>query len=628
MRFFRSKKESRIDFEEAFTDTLGDLEPDLKEVPLSRAPFALLSVAVVLLIGIVCARTLSFGIGNGDFWEARAKSNIRQLSRTSSPRGSIVDRNGVAIAQNKPVFSAVLDLRVFLRETDKKDATLKAIRTILGVNPEDVLMDIRERNSKQFTDALILSEDLTQEQIVALKTVDLPTISVVSSYERSYPDGKIFSSVVGYTSLANADDITKNPLLTSRDTIGKMGLEAYYDSHLRGTPGVYEKVHDARGRVIGEQEKTPGVAGETLALTIDAGLQKYFHDRLADQLARLGRTSGAGVAMNPKTGEILALVNFPTYDNNVFVQSGNNDEKRRLLTSATRPLFNRIVGGLYNPGSTIKPLVGVASLAESILPPLRTVFSPGYLEIPNPYNPNKPTRYVDWRYQGDVDLYRAIAYSSNVYFYTVGGGAGPIKGLGITHLQEWWKKFGLGSITGIDMPGEAKGFLPSPAWKEKQSGKPWLLGDTYNVSIGQGDLLVTPLQIASFISTIANGGKVMKPYIASAYSTSTIAADLKDLAPYIKEVQKGMRETVTNSRGTAYMMHDLPFAVSGKTGSAQVKNNTQENAFFVGYGPSEDPQVVVLVLIENAKEGSLNAVPVARDVFDWWGVYRLKTKKK
>jgi penicillin-binding protein 2 len=255
--------------------------------------------------------------------------------------------------------------------------------------------------------------------------------------------------------------------------------------------------------------------------------------------------------------------------------------------------------------------------------------------VPNPYSSSTPTKYLDWRYQGTINLASAIAQSSDVYFYlTVGGSpiSTPmlndpsdygISGLGINKLGQWWKTFGFGKTTGIDLPNESQGFLPTPDWKEAKTKKPWLLGDTYNVSIGQGDFLVSPLQLLAGIDMIANGGTVYRPYL-NASSTPFVNKDLTYLLPEIQEVQKGMRLAVTSPLGTAYALHDLPFAACAKTGSAQIHDNSQENALFVGYASCENPQIAVLLLIENAREGSLNVVPVAKDVLNWYYENRLK----
>ena len=327
--------------------------------------------------------------------------------------------------------------------------------------------------------------------------------------------------------------------------------------------------------------------------------------------------------MDPRTGEVLAYLNFPAYDNDVFNSGGRSEERQKILSDPNRPLFNRAISGLYSPGSTIKPLVGLAAVQEGVISAERTIFSPGYLDVPNPYDPEKPTRFVDWRYQGNVDLSAALAQSSNVYFYEVGGGFGDIRGLGINRLREWWQRFGFGKSTGIDLFGEEEGFLPTPEWKERVSGDPWLLGDTYNVSIGQGDLLVTPIQLLNYAAALANGGVFRKPALVRG-KVPEVIGDISKYEGAFLEVRRGMRETVTSPLGTAKLLDDLPIAVAAKTGSAQTKNKAEENAFFIGFAPYEEPEIAILVLVENAKEGSLNAVPIAKDVFRWYAEHRIQ----
>ena len=506
---------------------------------------------------------------------------------------------------------------------------------------------IKEAEKNDFSVPIVLKEGLSQSQLIEIQSLGLPSLVVQKGFERHYADGPVFSSVLGYTGRVNANDIIKDPNIGGEEFIGKAGVEAFYDSLLRGEPGIITKTRDAKGSVIGDGEKSEPRIGQSLRLTIDSGLQGYFYRRLKDGLMSLGRRSGIGLAMDPQSGEVLALVNFPDFDNNIMGGPGNNDKKKDILLSPDKPLFNRAVSGFYNPGSTIKPFVAVAALKEKIISPSREIFSPGYIDIPNPYDPSRPTRYLDWRYQGNVNVHSAIAQSSNVYFYTVGGGAGEINGLGISKLGEWWKKFGFGKATGIDLPGESEGFLPSVEWKEKRTGKPWLLGDTYNVSIGQGDLLLSPLQLLSYIGAISNGGFIYKPVINIESDHPQTSADLAYLEPEMGEVRKGMRETVTSPLGTAYLLHDLSFPVAAKTGTAQVQGGAQENAIFVGYAPAyidplrqsaseartpagkpatedEKPQIAILVLIENSREGSLNTVPIAKDVLNWYYWNRIR----
>ena len=455
----------------------------------------------------------------------------------------------------------------------------------------------------------------------------MPSLRIEEGFERLYAEPRAFASLLGYVGFPTAKDLEQSPALGSGDFVGKAGVEAFYDQTLRGLPGASVKFRNAKGEVLEEGLGREPKIGSTVTLSIDSEFQSYFARRLEEGLHSLGRTSGVGLAVDPRNGEVLAFVNLPAFDNNALSATGHRDEKRRILESKETPLFIRAVSGMYNPGSTIKPLVGVAALAERVITPAKEIFSPGYLEIPNRYDPSKPTRYVDWRYQGNVNLAAAIAQSSNVYFYVVGGGTEGARGLGVDRLREWWQRFMLGTKTGIDFPGEAAGFLPSIEWKEERGGRAWLLGDTYNVSIGQGDLLLTPIQLVNYIAAIANGGKLYRPTLAMDRPHPEVIGDVSGYAAEIKEVQGGMRRAVTSSLGTARIMNDLAFPVAGKTGSAQIENNKKENAFFVGYGPYSsdggEANIAIMVLVENSREGSLNAVPVAKDVFAWYYEHRL-----
>ncbi len=632
----RKKQKKIIAFEESLNDE-WNRDAGVAEVPLGDRPFLYLGIAIAVIVIAVAVEIISLG-ADGAYYTARAQANVAQLKETPAPRGIIYDREGDVLADNKAAFAAMLDPREFLQNENLQTSTLAAIQNIFGIAPDGVWSLINQGSAQDFAAPIVLSENVDPNQLVNLEALNLPTLTVKSDFERDYPAGPAFSTVLGYVSRVNGDDIKNNPALSGNDFIGKAGLEAFYDSTLRGTPGVDVSFRNAQGNVLTKEMKSPPVIGHPLQLTIDGGLQSYFYSQMQSDLARLGRQVGLGIAMDPQTGAVLSLVDLPGFDNNVFSGSGNSAAIQSLLSSPDKPLFDRAVSGLYNPGSTIKPLDAVAALHEGVIDSTRAIFSPGYLMVPDPYNSSTPTRYLDWRYQGSVNLAAALAQSSDVYFYIVGGGSPPvttplindpsdygISGLGIGRLHDWWEKFGLGKPTGIDLPGEASGFLPTPDWKQKKMGTPWLLGDTYNVSIGQGDLLLTPIQLLDYIGAIANGGTIYRPFL-NASSTPSVNEDLTSLLPEIKQVQQGMRETVTSPQGTAYTMDDLPFPSCAKTGSAQIKDNKEEDAFFVGYAPCDNPKIAILVLIENSKQGSLNAVPVAKDVLNWYYENRIKTK--
>jgi penicillin-binding protein 2 len=624
------RRSDDIPFEESLND---DWSQDLNmvEVPLGRGPLWVLGLVIFFVGFLVFGRVIYLNWFKGSYYEARAEDNAAQSEISPAPRGIIYDRNGVALVQNQAVFDAVLDPHVFLSQPSLESSTFNAAQSILGISPATIWSLLDQNAAQDFSTPVILTQDLSQTELVNLQALGLSTIKIQSDFQRYYPNGPIFSSVLGYAGRVTQNDLASDPQLSSTDFIGKMGIEEYYDSTLRGTPGMNVQFTNSQGQVLGEKEQTQPTIGAPLDLTIDAGLQTELYDGIANELTVLGRQIGFGLMMNPQNGQVLAMVNLPGFDNNAFSNPASNTlEIESMLTSPEEPLFNRAVSGNYNPGSTVKPLDAVAALKEGIIQPSRIIFSQGYLMLPNPYNSSTPTKYLDWEYHGDMDLADAIAQSSDVYFYILMGGSPAystpllndpsdygIQGLGIDKLFTWWQTFGFGKKTGIDLPAEASGFLPTPAWKQKVKGTPWLTGDTYNVAIGQGDLSVTPLQLLSYINGIATGGKIYRPYLNMS-STPVVNEDLTNLLPQIQDVQAGMAETVTSPKGTAYVMNDLPFSVCAKSGSAQVDNNAQENALIVAYAPCENPQVSILIFIANSKAGSLNATPIAKIVLDWY----------
>ena len=623
------KKKPEIPFEDSLND---DWSRDLNmvEVPLGSRPLIVLGAVISCIALIVLGRIIYLNFSEA-YYQARAQDNASQAQATPAPRGIIYDIEGDPLVQNKAVFDAVLDSRLFITDPTLQSSTLAAAQNILGLSSSTVWSLLDKSATQDFSTPVVLAQNIDQSQLVDLQALGSSTIKIQSDFERYYPNGPIFSSVVGYVGRVSQSDLANNPKLTATDVVGKMGIEEQYDATLQGTPGVNIKFTDAYGKVLGEEQQSASTIGSSVHLTIDGGLQTEMYNSIKSELAVLGRQVGLGLAINPQTGAVLSLVNLPGFDNNAFeTPASSSAEIQNYLTSIEKPLFNRVVSGQYQPGSTIKPLDGVAALKEGVITPSQQLFSPGYLMVPNPYDSSTPTRYADWEPHGYVNLAAALAQSSDVYFYIVGGGSPAyttpplnnpvdygINGLGPAKLFDWWTTFGLGKKTGIDLPSEAAGFLPTPAWWSTISTRPWSLGDTYNISIGQGSLAVTPVQLLSYIDAIANGGKIYRPFL-NASSTPVVSEDLTYLLPQIQQVQQGMLEAVADPRGTAYTMDNLPAQACAKTGSAQVRNNQEENALFVGYFPCTNPQLALLILIENSKQGSLNAVPIAKQVFDWY----------
>jgi len=606
---------------------LDDLAQDLEtlELPLSQKAFKLLFIAVVVVIVIVIVRLFFLGGWQNNFYTQRALINVGQITTIRAQRGIIFDRFNKPLVKNLPAFRLNLKLVEFFKNKEERVQTVETIEQVLNLPPnyiENLLkeVDLEKQNS------LTIARQLSIDQIIKIKNLNLPAVQIEDDFKRQYPEGEIFSHILGYTGPVDKNDLKKFPYLSFNDIVGKSGLEAYYDKELRGEDGQTIDYRNVKGEIIDNKLLKNPTPGEQLYSTIDAEFQSYFFKRLSQALSYLGSPAGVGIALNPKTGEILALVSLPSFNNNKI--------ESEALNNPYKPFFNRAVSGVYTPGSTIKPLVAFAALKENIITPDKEIFSAGYLEISNPYYPDKPSRFLDWKPHGWVNLYSAIARSCNVYFYEIGGGFGDQKGLGIEKLKEYWQKFGLGRKTGVDLPLENEGFLPDIQTKERNNGGIWRLGDTYNVSIGQGDLLVTPLQLLNYISVIANAGKIYQPFIVKKIvaedgkiikeTNTTLIEDYSSDIEIIKKVQQGMIDAVQKPYGTAYVLADLPISVAAKTGTAQIESNTKINAFFVGYAPSQNPEIAILVLIENAREGSLNAVPVAKDVLEWYYYNRLK----
>lgn len=613
-----------IDLEDILQDRRT--EDDFLEVPLRERAFRIfLIVLIPVFLGLI-VQLVSLNVVQGTFFKARADANMTDVRVRTAPRGVIVDRFGKPLLHNEPSTKIFLSPRDFPEDPDARLAALDKVSAALRMDPTALAKKIEEKDWG-VSDRLLLSENATHDELVALSAENLPGVDIEPSFTRVQEVPFAFAHILGYTGLVNADDIAKDPTLTIDDEIGRAGLEAYYDEYLRGKNGEELFYRNAQGKLEEKKSANAPVPGDMLETYIDKDLQAYMYDRLGQGLADLGRNAGAAIALNPQNGEVLGLVSYPSFDASDIAAS---------LSAPHNPFFNRAVSGLYNPGSTIKPLDASAVLTEGVIDTKKQIFSKGYIELPNPYDPEHPSRFLDWRPNGWVDVHTALAKSSNIYFYETVGGFEGQQGIGIEKLKEWWQRFGLDKPTGIDLAGEQKGFLPDPAWKEKVKGEPWRIGDTYNVAIGQGDFSITPIELIDYIAAVANGGTVYEPRIVRdikdqsgaivvSMATPQVNEDLTGLiGAVLPDVRQGMREVVSESFGTAHSLSLLPFKAAAKTGTAQIDNNTKTNAFFVGFAPYDDPQIALMVLVENAKEGSVNTIPIAKDILLWYYEHRLK----
>ena len=429
------------------------------------------------------------------------------------------------------------------------------------------------------------------------------------SVERRYSVPSL-SQVIGYVSYPKKDSSGVYYDMTEK---GVTALEAEYNAMLTGVNGQMLTETDAVGRVRSQGTIVPAKEGKTLALSVDANLQKLFANAISGVVNDKGFIAGAGVIMDVQTGAVRALVSYPSYDANVMASGGPSSVIDAYNANPGHPFLDHAVQGVYVPGSIVKPFVSAGALTDGIITPTTLVNDPGFLSLPDPYHPGKTFIYKGWKNLGIVDVRKAIAWSSDVFFYEVGGGFGSQKGLGIDRLAYWYRQFGLGSTTAIDLPGEANGLIPTPAWKKAVFNEPWYTGDTYFTAIGQYSMQVTPIQMVRATAAVANGGKLFTPTLIADQppSYTTVPVDPKALAV----VREGMRQGVTSALSQAI---NLPYvSAAAKTGTAQTGTRNQyDNSWVEGFFPYDHPRYAFVVVLERGPQGmGEEAVNVMQDLF-------------
>lgn len=409
-----------------------------------------------------------------------------------------------------------------------------------------------------------------------------------------------FSHLLGYVSYPKKDS---SGHYYDTDITGLAGIEAQFNDTLAGKNGTLLVEEDALGATKSEGTVSPPVNGQNITLSIDARAQTAFYDAVSQLADKIPFQGGSGILMDVNTGEVKALVSYPEYDPNVLSSGGPSSVIAGYSTDSRQVYLDRAVAGLYTPGSIVKPEEAAGALTDGIITPSFTINDTGSISVPNPYDPAHPSIFKDWKAIGVEDLRRAIGFSSDVYFYTVGGGFGGQKGLGIDRLKYWYQTFGFTKPSGIELPHEASGFVPDAAWKEKTYNEPWRIGDTYHVAIGQYAMQVTPIEAARAIAAIANGGKLIKPTILAGQAPQGESIAVSPDA--LQVVREGMRLGATE--GTSVGLSDLSFVhVAGKTGTAQLGlHNEFYNSWAVGFFPYEHPKYVYVIVMEHGPSGNL-----------------------
>ncbi|MCU8406712.1 penicillin-binding protein 2 [Vibrio vulnificus] len=588
---------------------------------------------IVALMGVLVTNLYNIQVNQYQDYKTRSNDNRIKVVPIAPNRGLIYDRNGVLLAENRPVF----DLEITPEKVKNMDATIAQLQTLFEITPEQIERFHRERKrTRRFKSVPILSQ-LTEKQVAvfSVNQYRFPGVEVSGTLKRYYPYGEILTHVIGYVSRINDRDMQrlsdegKEANYQATRDIGKLGIEKFYEDMLHGTAGYQEVEVNSRGRVIRTLKFVPPVPGKDIVLNIDIKLQTYVHQLLD------GRR-GSAIVLDPKDNGILAMVSSPSYDPNAFVHGISGKGYSDLLNDKNRPLVNRSTLGIYPPASTVKPFIAVSALQEGVVTPNTTRNDPGYWRIPN--SDTRPFRdWLRWGH-GRVNLVQSIEESVDTFFYQIA------YDMGIDRLSNWMSMFGFGDYTGIDIFEESKANMPTRDWKMSRHKTPWYKGDTIPVGIGQGYWTATPMQIAKATSVLVNEGNVTAPHLLRATIENGEAFDSRVLSDYVTYppiqnvpdrywnlAKEGMRLVNHGKKGTARRSFTgMSYMTAGKSGTAQVfglaedqeynadelAEHLRDHALFTGFAPFDDPKIIVTIVLENAGGGSSNGAPVARRIFD------------
>lgn len=587
-----------------------------------------------LLLALLAVRVGFLQLGKGRDYLLAAENNRFRYYAQPAQRGIIYDRNGEALVENKPSFS----ISIAPRDVLPHPVLRQKIMGLLNIPMEemDALLAIPSILDQE---SIVLKENISYEDVVRIRVgaSDIPGLFVQHTSYRSYALDRAssLSHVLGYVGKMSAqewEDISqhlenaRDRFYEPTDAIGKQGIEKSYEQVLRGVFGKTQVEVDARGQHVRQITSVHAIAGESVILTLDLGIQEELERIMRAWMERLKKTRASAVAIDPRNGEVLGLISLPGFDSNQFARSIPREMFNTLLQDPDRPLFQRAIAGQYPPGSTIKPFVASAALQEGIITPSTAFLSTGGIWMSRWF-------FKDWLAGGHglTDVRKAIADSVNTFFYIIGGGYKDHEGLGPERISAYLQQFGFGSKTGIDLPGEGSAFIPTPAWKKETRKEPWYIGDTYNFSIGQGDLLVTPLQLAAGISAVANGGTLYRPHLVRGIAQDgAVPERLVELQTilnahmvdpqHLQVIREGMRRTTVS--GSARSLGTLPVAVAGKTGTAQWNHNQSPHAWFESFAPYENPRIALVVMVEEGAEGSAISAGIAREFYAWWAKNR------
>ena len=587
-----------------------------------------INLACLLLMGIIIGRAAWLQAVKGSYYHELAEGNRVRVERLESKRGVVYDRKYRPLVRNSANFLLYLVPADLPKENLARQVIVKRVsENLVNLKPEailNLLSKIKPSSLESYQPLFIVDNiEYNKAMKLYLESANMPGVVITNKTRREYNLSSLsLSHILGYTGKINDKELAKfGSEYLPIDYIGKSGLENFWENEMKGANGKKQIEVDALGKEKKIISQEAGEDGHNLVLSIDADLQKKLEEAVLVALRKNNLSKACAMALDPNNGEILAMVSLPSYNNNEFARGLTVEQYQSIANQPDQPLFNRCISGEYPSGSTIKPVIAAAALEENIINENTNFLSTGGLKIGQWFFP-------DWKAGGHgvINVRQALAESVNTFFYYLGGGYQDFNGLGLERMVKYEKLFGLDAQTGIDLPGEVSGFLPTADWKQKTKGEPWYIGDTYHLAIGQGDTLVTPLQIANYTAVFANGGLLYRPHLIrqvlnsqdkliSEVDNRPIKANIIS-SKNINIVLEGMRQAVT--AGSARSLQSVPVAVAGKTVTAQWSSSKPTHAWFTGFAPYDKPQIVITILIEQGGEGSATAVPIANEVLSWW----------
>jgi len=612
------------------TDRAIKNERDERNLFEGRAWTGLLIISFCMLALI--GRYVWLQIYSYESFSTHSENNRVSVRPVTPNRGLIYDRRGRVIAENRPAYRLEIIPEKVTGEATGLEGLLDELSTLIALSEDNRKSFHKSRRHYRSFDSVPVKFNLSEREVArfAVNRHRFQGADVVPYLSRHYPYGELLTHVLGYIGRLDADDIASVDEGNYRGTrtIGKIGVERFHEKELHGSSGFERVETNAQGRILNVLERHDAIPGTDLVLSIDVAVQRAAWDALGDR-------PGAVVAIDPLDGSVIALVSKPAYDPNAFVHGISQQAYRNILDTPGRPLFNRALKGGYEPGSTLKPFVALAGLEQGLVTPETRVFSNGKFYIKGYDRP-----YRDWKDTGHgwVDMASALEQSVNTYFYQLA------MDMGIDRMHDYLSQFGFGAVTGIDVPGEGKGLLPSREWKRALHGLPWYPGETVIAGIGQGFNVVTPLQLANAVVALINGGTRFAPRLLYASKPAGVERAKRIKAPVemripVEDPQNwqvvldGMDRVVNGLRGTAKRIAvDAPYRIAGKTGTAQVyqlskdegekdqevAQHLRDHALFIAFAPVEAPRIAIAVVVEHGGGGSTAAAPVARATLDAW----------